>query len=563
MIKITEAKCNELPGLTSLFLSIPYNKDIINTIKAAGSYNYNPKTKLWEFPVSKLAYLIDNLCYFDDVHIELCSDNNHANKRVIPRIKYKLQPFKHQMEAIEYGLNNDKWLLLDMPGLGKTKSIIHIAEELKLQKKLEHCLIICGINSIKGNWEKEIKIHSNESSIIIGKKVSDKGRVSYTSIKDRIEQIKNKIDEFFVIVNVETLRDPDFVKAINSNKNNKFDMIVIDEAHMCKTPGSKQSNGLLKLKKAKYKIAATGTLLLNNPLDAYIPLKWIDKENSTFTQFKNFYSIFSDKFPGLVIGIKNTDIIKDQIASCSLRRTKDLLDLPDKTFIKEYVEMNDKHRELYDNVKQGIKTDIDKVRLNKKNLLALTTRLRQATACPSILTSSDVKSSKIERCLSLIDEIISNGDEVIVFSTYKETLHELIKNISPEYKPILITGDTKDSEVDALIDEFKTNKNSKVLLATWQKMGTGHTLTKASYMIFLDTPWTWGVFDQACDRIHRIGASKNVFIYNLICKDTIDERVQEILEDKKQIADYIIDDKIDINDSITQKLIDIFDSDNY
>ena len=83
-----------------------------------------------------------------------------------------------------------------------------------------------------------------------------------------------------------------------------------------------------------------------------------------------------------------------------------------------------------------------------------------------------------------------------------------------------------------------------MFLGTWSKAGTGITLNAASYMIFLDTPWTDGVFQQAQDRIHRIGTNKPVFIYNLVTKDTIDERVLEIVTDKKAIASYVVDDEI-------------------
>ena len=85
---------------------------------------------------------------------------------------------------------------------------------------------------------------------------------------------------------------------------------------------------------------------------------------------------------------------------------------------------------------------------------------------------------------------------------------------------------------------------NKVMLCTHQKMGTGVTLTAASYAIFIDQPWTSGAYEQACDRIHRIGSERPVFIYNLICNDTFDTRVHDIVESKEAIGDYIIDNKL-------------------
>ena len=105
-----------------------------------------------------------------------------------------------------------------------------------------------------------------------------------------------------------------------------------------------------------------------------------------------------------------------------------------------------------------------------------------------------------------------------------------------------VTGDTNDADTVRAINEFQNNDNCKVFVGTWQKCGTGITLTAASYMIFLDTPYTDGVFQQACDRIYRIGTTSPVFIYNLVCKDTVDERVLKIVNDKRYLSDYIVDD---------------------
>ena len=110
--------------------------------------------------------------------------------------------------------------------------------------------------------------------------------------------------------------------------------------------------------------------------------------------------------------------------------------------------------------------------------------------------------------------------------------------------PLLCTGDVKDNVIAKNIDDFQTNYHNKVMCATVSKMGTGITLTRASYAIFIDTPWTAAQAQQCEDRIYRIGSENPVFIYYLWTKDTIDERVKEILEDKEAIADFIVDDKI-------------------
>ena len=545
MIKIEERIPQKIPGLTSLFISFIYNKDTINNIleiiKEHNVYSYNKTTYEWELPIIELSYLIEHLKYIDDIELKLLECNTN-DKKVITKVNYKLQPFKHQLEAIEYGLKKDSWLLLDKPGLGKTSSIIHLAEELKEQRNLEHCLVICGVNTLKTNWQEEIAKHSNLSCKILGKKVNSKGTVTYESVEKRAEQLANKIDEFFIITNIETFRSDTIVTAFKNSINN-IDMIVVDECHTIKNPNSRQGKNLLKLTNSKYKIGLTGTLLLNDPLDAYVPLKWIGEEKSNLTTFKQFYCNFVDK---QIVGFKNINVLKEQINNCSLRRTKELLNLPPKTLIDEIVDMSDEHKKLYNDVKKGIKESVDKVKINNESLRAMLIRLRQATACPSLLTSQPVTSSKVDRAVDLAEQIISNGDKVVIFSTFKETVNILNERLK-KYNPIILTGDVKDSYVFEMKEKFQNDENYKLLIATWQKMGTGVTLNAASYLIFIDTPYTYGVYEQCCDRIHRIGSKKPVFIYNLICKDTADELVQKILARKEAIGDYIIDDVLTEN----------------
>lgn len=316
--------------------------------------------------------------------------------------------------------------------------------------------------------------------------------------------------------------------------------------HNCKSHTSQQGMNLLKLTFPKYKIGLTGTPILNTPLDAYVPLKWIGVEKASFTNFRYQYCSYGGQFNNELIGYKNMDSLKDIISRHSLRRTKDLLDLPEKTIIDEYLDMPSKQAELYDNLRNGIIEEIDKVHVSVANLLAMIARLRQATACPTILTTQDIPSCKIDRCCELIQEITANGDKVVVFSAFKETLNQLYSKLSA-YDPLLCHGDVPDSEVSNNIDIFQQCDNNKVMLCTHAKMGVGVTLTAANYAIFIDQPWTDGAYEQCCDRIHRIGSKKPVFIYNLICNDTFDIRVHQIVKNKEAIGNFIVDNIVDKN----------------
>ena len=427
--------------------------------------------------------------------------------------------------------------------MGKTLQLTYLAQELKQREGLEHCLIICGVNTLKTNWKTEIEKHSNLSCRILGQRVTRRGNVVIDGIPERLKQLQNPIDEFFIITNIETIRNDDITKAILNNKVNKIDMIVVDEIHTTKNHQSAQGKNLLKLTKAKYKVGATGTLLLNNPFDTYVPLKWIGAERSTFSNFKYYYGVYGGAFNNDLIGFKNIDHLKYQLDKYSLRRTKDILGLPPKNIINEYVDMSDAQSIFYNNIKEGIISQVDKVKMSTANLLAMVSRLRQATALPTILTTENISSAKVDRAVDLTEQILAGGDKVVIFSTFKDTVYELYKKLC-NYGVVMGTGDQSDFEIEDAKYRFQNDPSVKIFLATWQRCGTGITLTAASYAIFIDTPWTAAVLEQCEDRIHRIGSKTPVFIYRLITNGTIDERVMEIVNDKKALSSYVVDDEV-------------------
>ena len=541
MIKIEERKTQKLPGLTSLFLQSPYSDRLLEIVKQCDVRDFNKKTKEWELPVANLAYLIDSLSCISDIDITL---HKSTPKKIVEYdlMNHKTKPFPHQEDAIKFGLNNNCFLLLDAPGLGKTLDIICLAEELKAREGLEHCFIVCGIATLKNNWKEEILKHSRLSCTILGEKTTKTGKTVIGSVSDRANQLKKKIKEFFVITNIETLRSEEVIKAIKSGKN-KFDMMVVDECHTCKSNTSIQSKNLQKIKDVKHKIGLTGTLFLNNPVDAYVPLHWIGAERGTYSSFKYFYSKFGGNFGNDLLGFRNLDYLKDQLEKYSLRRTKDILNLPPKNIINEYVDMPDAQQIFYDNIKQGIIDQVDKVHMSTANLLAMVSRLRQATACPSILTTEAIPSGKIDRAVDLAEQIVSSGEKVVIFSTFKETVKQLSEKLN--YLGVVVgTGDNDDSEIEEAKIAFQTDANTRVFIGTTSKCGTGITLNAASYMIFIDHPWTAAGCTQCEDRIHRIGTNRPVFIYYLISKDTIDEHVKDVVLDKSILSDYIIDDNV-------------------
>ena len=543
MVQIQQREAKKCPGKFSLWVSFNYNQKLVDILKSIeGSYYYE-RTKEWEVHFSKLSELIDTITYIDDITLQIEKDK--TVEHIVPKLTHKINPFKHQQEGIEWMLNHKNGLLLDCPGLGKTLTTIYTAEELKAQRGIEHCLVICGVNTLKQNWKKEIEKCSTESCRIIGEKINKNGIVKYSKIKDRAKELYENIDEFFVILNVESLRDSLVLDAIQNSSNN-FDMVVFDEVHVTKDPNTLQGKGILRLSTiGEYHYGLTGTLLINSPIDCYVPLKFIKEEKACFSNFKNFYCIITKNFGHFQIdGFKNIETLKEELDSCSLRRTKDILDLPPKIIIPEYIEMEEAQSKFYKDIYSGVVEEADRVNIKTTSLLGLVIRLIEASSCPQMLsTNSKINSCKIDRAVELIQEITSNNEKVIVFSSFKEPLYYLADRIK-EYNPLICTGDQDDVFISSAIDQFQNDNIHQVILCTPSKMGTGVTLNRATYEIFLNSSWTYALEEQTEDRAHRITNTKALTIYKLIAKDTIDERIQKVLRQKKSMSDYLIDGEV-------------------
>lgn len=337
------------------------------------------------------------------------------------------------------------------------------------------------------------------------------------------------------------MRDDKFIEAFKKSKN-KFDLIIVDEIHRV-SKGSSQGNNLLKLD-AKYKVGLTGTLVVNSPISAYLPLAWTENDHATLTNFKSYYCDFGGYGGYQVVGYKNLDILKDELESCSLRRTFDQVrdDMPKKTIDYEIVEMSEEHQKFYEAIKDGVKEEADKIELNTSNLLALMTRLRQATASPSVLTSNKIDSSKVDRAVDLAEELVDAGEKVVIMSNFKEPAYELAEKLK-SLRPLVCTGDQNEDVTMRSINEFRNSQDHNILIGTTAKIGTGFSMPEAHYMIFIDQPFTQASFGQACDRIYRITSDRPIYIKVLVCQDTVDERVREIVETKKELSDYMIDGK--------------------
>lgn len=545
----------------SAFVSFDYNPDIVNYIKQMGTRIYNPDNHTWEMPINNIIGLC-NKFENEEIQIEGIYEDLHKQEFEIdiPKdFEFKTKPFNHQIDGVRFGLNKKRFLLGDDQGLGKTKQIIDFVGCLEKTATINKVLIICGVNSLKYNWQSEIGIHSNEKGWVLGTRFrKTTGKAYEGSTKDKLADLENLPDSRYLITNIETLRAgaekiskskyhfPVAEKLAELCKKGIISVIAFDECHKSKDPTSLQSRAM-SLLSAPYMAAMSGTPLMNNPLDLYFPLSWLGYEKHSFYQFKQHYCTLGGWGGSQVVGYKNLEEIRALMDEVMLRRLKtEVLDLPEKLRKIEYVDMTAKQAQIYKEVYMGVMNELQKIKFSN-NPLSMMIRLRQATGWTGILSQTVQESAKMDRMVELIEEISASGQKAIVFSNW-ESMTEIAREKLKAYNPAYITGATKADDRMNEVTRFQNDKNCKVIIGTIGAMGTGLTLTAAQNVIFLDSPWNMALKAQAEDRAHRIGTQGTVNVITLVCKNTIDERIEELVEKKGQIADALVDGKVSIED---------------
>ena len=565
MIKIhigePEKLANNILVKKSAFVSFDYNADIVSFIKQIGTRVYNPDNHTWEMPLNNIISLC-NKFEEEEIKIDGVYENldRKQSKIDIPKdFEFKTTPFAHQVEGVRFGLDKKKFLLCDDQGLGKTKQIIDLVGCLEKTDAINKVLIVCGVNSLKYNWQSEIGIHSYQKGWVIGTRYrKTTGKAYEGSIKDKLQDLENLPDCKYIITNIESLRAgaqkisktkysfPVAEKLKKLCDNGTISVIAFDECHKSKNPTALQSRALSILQ-TKYMVAMSGTPLMNNPLDLYFPLHWLGYDKHSFYGFKQHYCRMGGFGGHDVIGYKNLDELRAMMDGIMLRRLKtEVLDLPEKMHQTMSVDMTPKQTKIYNEALSGVKKEINKIKMSN-NPLSMLIRLRQATGWTGLLSDKIKESAKMDRMLELVEEISQSDQKCIVFSNWSN-ITSVARTLLKPYNPAYITGETTPEARMREVDKFQQDKSCKVIIGTISAMGTGLTLTAAQTVIFLDSPWNRALKDQAEDRAHRIGTKGTVNIVTLCCKDTIDERIEDIVEKKGAISDALVDGKIGIED---------------
>ena len=387
-----------------------------------------------------------------------------------------------------------------------TLQAVSLARYKKLHQGLKHCLIICGINSLKWNWQREVsKFCKDEKAIVLGTKINSKGNIANLSLEETKKQIEDCPEEFFWIINIEKMRVSPSDKKNKSSivdylnyhiEKNNLGMIIIDEVHKCKNINSSQSKGILTLDPKASKMAMTGTLLVNNPYDLYCPMSFIGLINYNLWQFERKYVIKDDW--GQVLGYQNMDDLHNILYKSSIRRTKDLLDLPEKIYKQEWLEFSKEEQNIFNQV-IGVSApkDLDKIDLPDE-MVAIITRMRQTTVACELLTSKKIQSTKFSRLNDILEEAKMNKQKVLVFCPFTEAL-KLGLEYCKEYNPKIVMGGM-GNKIQQVVDEHEQSEGFSVLFAQEATLGVGYTLINTSIVVFLSPPWSRATYDQCIDR---------------------------------------------------------------
>ena len=470
-----------------------------------------------------------------------------------------------------------------------TTEITNLAIYNRIAVGFKRCLIICCINAAKYHWYEDIKDHSQGKFVpyILGTRKKRNGTLRCdTGTKEKLEDLQTGHmygDEsapelpYFIIMNVEGLRAKQGKKYVIADEiidwcnRREISMIAIDEIHKGCSPSASQGKQLLRIKKYANTrimwIPITGTPITSRPTDVFLPLRLVNGHMYTsFWKWCQKFCIYGGFGGHEIIGYRNIPYLKSLLEPNMIRRLKkDALDLPEKIYYTEYVEVTPYQNKLYNMEVNNMVANRSEI-VKSLNPLSQFMHLRQICESPEIyddnLSYEDIdylkKNSKLQRLLEIVEEIHERCEKVVIFDNWVQPLHMLYYHLSKKYNVCVYTGTMSDEDRNHNKEVFMKNPKYTIMLGTIGALGTMHTLTAANNVIFYGEPWTAADKEQAEDRCHRISTTKNVNIYTLLAKGTVEERVHNIVYRKEGISNYIVD-NIDIHSN--PELFDLLLSD--
>ena len=467
--------------------------------------------------------------YLDDVFNEL--KNFSTSNIEIPKINgelrsYQIDGVKWLNVLYKYSLGG---ILADDMGLGKTIETIAFINSIKQDKPI----LIVSPKSLVFNWVSEFNKFASDIPVyaIIGT-VEERKKI--------IKKIKN--DKFGVyFISYDSLRN-----EFENLTDITFDMCILDEAQFIKNMHAKKT-GAVKQINALHTIALTGTPIENNIYDLWsifdflMPHYLLDYED-----FKDSYEHNEEYY----------EIVRDKVAPFILRRRKEdvLKDLPEKYEVIITTEMSQEQRKLYDAFRLQAKEQLKSSEGGSKimEVLSIITRLRQICVDPSTFVDNFTgESGKITALKDIIQDKMKEGHRFLIFSQFVSALNIVKDEIEKMgIKYYMITGDTSAKERLRICNDFNKDEDYKIVLISLKAGGTGLNLVGADVVIHLDPWWNYSAESQASDRAHRIGQTRTVEVIKLIAENSIEEKVVNLQNEKKELVDKVISD----NDSSIKSL---------
>ncbi|MCH7471451.1 DEAD/DEAH box helicase [bacterium] len=464
----------------------------------------------------------------------------------------KLYPF--QREGVAFLTLNGRALLADDMGLGKTLQAIGGALYLKRLGKVRRAIIICPA-SIKYQWQSEIQRFTSERCEVIGGDKAERqeayraaaavGAGLRPALGGSVPRPYSEEERpFFYVLNYELVyRDLDSLKAL------KAELLILDEAQRVKNFRTKTAKAVFELD-APYLFVLTGTPLENQLMELYTIMRFIDDRalGKNPIAFRDRY-VVTDRFGGIV-GYRLVEEVSRKIASLTLRRTKEqaLDQLPPLVETQRWLELSEVqrkiYRELHGQAREVLSAEAwDLAKAN--NALTLVQRLREVCDTPELIDPEHRESQKLAELLAILEDEVGVLDrQVIIFTQWTRMGKILVRELGQAgYSPSFLHGGLKARERQELVARFAEGKD-RVFIST-DAGGLGLNLQAASLVVNFDLPFNPAKLNQRIARAHRMGQERTVFVINLLCRATIEERLLRILKKKQELFDDVFGDITD------------------
>lgn len=472
----------------------------------------------------------------------------HNRKSLEPWIKDSVSYYPHQVEGIRTLANRKSFILGDDMGLGKSLEALTIFAIDVFRGWSKTAIVVCPV-TLKGNWSDEIEKFSNFPYVVLEGTPSER-------VKQLVEFASIEGPKILIVNYEQVVRHKDQLEKFN------FDVAIFDEAHYLKNPKAERTKACLDMY-SRRSFMLTGTPMLNHVNELWSLLSRIGAYRGGYYKYTNRYCVFGGYKDKQIIGKKNEEELTELLGNWMVRRLKkDVLDLPDVQIIERRVDLAPEQRKLYDEVINEMQiTRIDATEPDSiENALTKFLRLKEICGTTFKFTGEDV-SSKLDLAVMDDIELLENGHRVVVFTQFRDVQSCYANRLQAKMKDVpvwMLNGDVKMPERQPMIKEWAMTQEPGVIVCMLQVAGIGLNMTAARHGSFLDKLFVPGLNQQAIDRLHRIGASNTqpVQIREYLARDTIENRVNQILRTKSKIFGEIVETDPQWKQKLVQALLE-------